>query len=381
MQKVVPGLLLLMVCCVEPVEIKSDTYQKLLVVEGYLSGQAKQHRILISNTSLINENKFIPEEGALVTIRENNGGLVTLTEGEPGAYYTPIYAGAPGKTYQLSIETSDGKKYRSDEVAFRTTPEIKNIYAEYYNDRGDDNGIAIYLDTEDPSNSTRYYRWEFEETYEIKTPFPSNFEWLGGNEVVFRNQPVDHCWATDSSQNIIVATTTNLQSDKVTRKLLTFIPATSYVMRIKYSLLVRQYALDPTAYLFWKMIHDVNETQGSLFDIQTGAVPGNIRSEEDPDELALGYFEAGSVVEKRVFFTPSDFSAGGYKPPKYLTACLEYIPVEILSDKIGAYMEKNHETMEISEAAGAGVVTFTILPKYCCNCTGKGTNIRPSFWR
>ena len=375
-------MLLLMVCCIEPIEIESDTYDKLLVVEGRLSGEAKQHKILLSSTSRINDRQVIPEEGASLTIRENNGGIVTLTENEPGAYYTPIFAGSPGKSYQLLIETKDGTRYISEEVSFKSTPEIKNIYAEYFNDRGyEDNGVAIYLDTEDPSGRTRYYRWEFEETYEIETPFPSNFVWLGGNEVVFRDDPVDHCWATDVSQKILTATTANLQSDKITKQQLTFIPATSHVMRIKYSLLVRQYAMDEKAYLFWKMMHDVNETQGSLFDIQTGAVWGNIRADDDSQALALGYFEAAGVSEKRVFFSPADFAASGYKAPKYLTYCLEYVPVEIQSDKIGAYMEKNHETMEISEATGAGVVTLHLLPKYCCNCTDKGTNVRPSFWR
>jgi hypothetical protein len=151
-------------------------------------------------------------------------------------------------------------------------------------------------------------------------------------------------------------------------------------MRIKYSLLVRQYALDETSYIFWKMIHDVNETQGSLFDIQTGAVRGNIRSEVNPDEMVLGYFDAGIVIEKRVFFSPADFAASGYRPPKYLTFCQEYVPVDILIDNIGEYMEKNQETMEISEASGSGSVTLHLLPKYCCNCTDKGTNMKPSVW-
>jgi hypothetical protein len=376
------GLLLVMVCCIEPVEINSETYQKILVVEGHLSGEAKNHKIVLTSTSPINSRQIIPETGASVTIKENNGGVVTLTENEPGVYYTPIYAGSPGKTYQLIIETKDGTPYASEEVKFKPTPEIKNIYAEYFNDRGyEDNGISIYLDTEDPSGQTRYYRWEFEETYEIKTPFPSNFVWVGGNEVVFRDVPVDHCWATDMSQKILVATTANLQSDKITKHPLIYILATSPTMRIKYSLLVRQYALDEKGYLFWKMMHDVNETQGSLFDIQTGAVPGNIRNESNPQALTLGYFDAGDVVDKRVFFTPADFAAAGYKAPKYLTYCNEYVPVEVPSDKIGAYMEKNQEGMEISETTGAGAVTIFLLPKYCCNCTDKGTNVMPPFWQ
>ena len=371
-----------MVCCIEPVEIDSVTYEKLLIVEGYLTGEAKNHKILLSSTSRINDRQRIAEEGASVSLQDNEGGIVTLTENEPGVYYTPFYAGSPGKSYQLFIQTEDGRKYTSAQVKFKNTPEIQNIYGEYIGDRGDEgNGIAIYLDAEDPSGLTRFYRWELEETYEIKTPFPSNFIWIGGNNVIFRDQPVDNCWATDTSQNIMVATTANLQFDKITKHTLRFIPATSPVMRIKYSLLVRQYALDETSYLFWKMIHDVNETQGSLFDVQTGAVRGNIQSDLNPDEMVLGYFDAGVVAEKRVFFSPGDFTPSGYKVPKYLTVCSEYVPVEVSINDIGAYMEKNQEAMEISESTGFGAVTLHILPKYCCNCTDKGTNVKPSFWK
>ncbi len=376
------GVLMLMVCCIEPVDIKSETYDKILVVEGHLSGDTKQHKFFLSSTAPINDKEVIAEEGASLSIHDSDGGVVTLFENEPGVYYTPIYAGAPGKKYQLFIETRDGKRYTSSEVEFKNTPDIGNIYAQYYNDRGfDDNGIGIYLDTEDPSGSTKFYRWEFEQTYEIKTPFPSNFVWLGGNQVVFRDVPIDHCWATDTSQNVLVASTASLQQDRITRYPLAYIPATSELMRIKYSILVRQYALDETGYLFWKMLRDVNQTQGSLFDIQVGTVRGNIRADDDPDELVLGYFDAGKVSERRVFFTPSDFIKDGYKIPKYLSACLEYVPTEIPQDQIGAYMEKNKDTMLISEATGFGNVTFSLLPKYCCDCTNKGTNTRPSFWQ
>ena len=53
------GLMLLMVCCIEPVEIKSVTYDKVLIVEGYLSGEAKHHKILLSNTSRINDRRSL----------------------------------------------------------------------------------------------------------------------------------------------------------------------------------------------------------------------------------------------------------------------------------------------------------------------------------
>ncbi len=146
-------------------------------------------------------------------------------------------------------------------------------------------------------------------------------------------------------------TTNGLGKSKVTAQLVQSLPGYSINMRIQYSILIRQFSLSKEAYLYWKALKDVNETQGSLYDRQPGSIRGNIKSLTD-NELVLGYFDAGVVSEKRAFFSPDDFSKSGYRAPKFLTSCDNYVPVEVLLSGIGAYYAKNGQGLLISEAVG-----------------------------
>src|SRR5204863_9995554 len=100
----------------------------------------------------------------------------SLTERAPGVYVTPLMQGIVGKTYQLFITTKGGRQLLSEEVTLRDNPEIKNLYASYSpqvaNNTG---GFQIFLDTEDSTAQAHFYRWEYEETWELRTPFESNY--------------------------------------------------------------------------------------------------------------------------------------------------------------------------------------------------------------
>ncbi len=376
------SILIAMACCVEPFDIQSVGYEDTLVVEGFISTELKQHRVTLAHTSQVNQREFIGEAGAEVTIKDQNGTILSLSEEKAGIYLTPKIAGVIGNTYTLNFTTKKGKQFTSSEVTLKNTPAITNIYATFSPDLpiGEGTGgIQIFLDTEDATNQTKYYRWEFKETYEIKTPFPSAFVWLGGNNVVFRDLPVDRCWGNDSSKNTLIHATEGLAESKVKAQVIQTIPGYSPNMRIRYSILVRQFSLSREAYQYWKDLKDQNEGQGSLYDRQPGTIRGNITSLSD-DQIVLGFFDASVISEKRVFFAPSYFADAGYKAPKFLTSCENFTPVEVLVSKIGDYYTRNGQGLIISEAVGTGDPTLFLRPKYCCDCTNLGSNKKPSFW-
>jgi len=366
--------------CVEPYPLTSIDYNELLVVEGFITDELKQHKVVLSRTSRLNNIEFKPEQGATVKIQVNNNFTITLTEESPGIYQTPQYSGTIGTVYKLFITTSDNLSYVSKEVKLKPTPVIEKVYAKYpvFNSSGE-RGVQIYLDTEDPENQTRFYRWEYEETYEIKTPYPSKFVWLGGNNITFRVQAVDNCWASDTSSNVLIRTTKNLVNDRVIGFPVKFISSESPELIIKYSILVKQYALTEEAYLFWKQLQNVNETQGSLFDIQPGDVNGNINSLDNKNKV-LGYFDAASTSSNRSFFTAQDFEESGYNAPQFLQSCIETDPVEVPIEQLGATMEIYQKSLAIYEALGAGPSSVLLLRIPCCDCTSKGTNVKPAFW-
>ena len=374
-------LFLLLIGCVDPYSIKSVSYEPSLVVEGNITTEFKEHRVVLSRAAPIGQAQFIPETGAQVSLKVGSGFL-NMQEISPGVYVTPPLAGVIGTAYSLHINTSNGQEVVSEEVVLRSTPDIKDIYATYSTDLrvGDKTGgIQILLDTEDPTGTTRYFRWEYEQTWEIQTPFESNFIWIGGNNVVFRSVPVSNCYASDSSNRVIINSTRGLAADKVVGQLIQTLPAEGPYLSVKYSILVRQRSLSETGYFYWQALEKTNQSQGTLYDTQPGTVQGNLSSVTG-DGVVLGYFDASAVKEMRVFFSPRDFRDKGFVPLGFEDYCNFLTAAQVPQSGIGNFLSAN-PGLEIIGATGFGDPTLFLLPAACCDCTAIGTNIKPAFWQ
>ncbi len=376
-------ILALIMSCVDPVPISSLQYDEVLVIEGYVSSDFKQQKILLSKTSPINQLKVIPESGASITITDDQGNTMAASESDAGTYLTLPFAGIVGTTYQLHVTTQNGKQYDSEPIILKDVPDIGAIYGVYPSPEPyASSGIQLYIDSPDPSRLTKFYRWEYEDTYEIKAPLESRFEWLGGNNVNVRSIPVDRCWHSDTSKVTLIKDNSHFDDTGVSRFPIKFIPSDARDMVVKFSILVRQYALDEKMYRYWEQLKKINETQGSLFDVQPGTIKGNIHSVSDPNETVLGYFDAGVIKSKRVFFEPREFVSTGFQPVDYFGVCNNINPAQVKFDELGAYMQRNFLTMEIVSAGAddKGNPFYIIWPKTCCDCTREGTNIMPDFW-
>ena len=92
------------VACTEKIDIElNDTYTRL-VVEAYITDEAKNHIVKLTKTSDYFYNKPAPVvEGAKITIADGQN-ILNLTETKPGIYKTEKIAGEIGKTYTLNIE-------------------------------------------------------------------------------------------------------------------------------------------------------------------------------------------------------------------------------------------------------------------------------------
>lgn len=375
--------LFLFCACVDPFTLKSIKFQGQLVVDGFITTQQKQHEVKLSRTSPINKSEFVAESNAQVKLKIGNG-FVTLSEAKPGVYLTPPVAGTVGVSYKLFITTLAGKQYESQEVILKDTPSIKKVYAEFSSSVPSLNGasgVQIFLDTEDVASKSLYYRWEYVETWEVQTPFESNFVWTGGNNVQFRSPSVSTCYPSDTSTNIIVRSTLGQVNSNVKKQGIRVIPADGQFLAIRYSILVRQYVLSEEGYRYWETLRKVNQTQGTLYDTQPGKVIGNVISVSDPEESVLGYFDASAVQESRVFFAPRDFREFGFVPTEFYKFCSFITPLQIPDTRIGEFLSRpENKGLEIIGTVGFGPSTIFLMPKSCCNCTDIGTNKKPSFW-
>jgi hypothetical protein len=365
---------------VEDFDLANISYTGALVVEGHISNLERQQQIKLSRTAQLNDRKFIAESGADVSVENESGEKIQFNEIKPGIYESLSFAGDVGEGYTLSITTSNGRKYKSQQVVLKDVPPIGKIYAEFVTTP--ERGIQISVDTEDPLNNTKYYRWDYIETYEIHTPFPSNY-WVppGTDSAVWRYDRVDMCWANDTLREVLTKSTRTQAKDKIIAFPLKFIPEDSYIFRIKYSMLIQQYALSEQAFNYWENTRIFNETQGSLADVQPGTITSNIIGVTDPSETVLGYFDASAISEQRVFFNYEDFKDDGYERPEFRSSCYELIPIFIVVTEIGPYMAEHDDEYAIWDAVGFWPFGHVeLLPKSCCDCSDMGTTVKPSFW-
>lgn len=99
--------LLFLVQCTEKIDIKLDTNQPRLVVEGMITNEDTLQTIRLSTTTDYSFKQVAPAVSQAKVTINNETSIVTLIEKpvNSGIYVTPAnYIGIPGKKYTLNIE-------------------------------------------------------------------------------------------------------------------------------------------------------------------------------------------------------------------------------------------------------------------------------------
>ena len=378
-------LLFAVVCatCVEPYTPEVDKYEEVVVIDGFISDAPPPYTIRISRSFHYDDPFGSPEKEATVYIWDDRGNSVRCYEESPGVYKSADmdFRGEIGRMYRLHVYTRDQQVYESDFVELKAVPGIERLYAEFEElaeAGGVQPGFQIYVDSQDPDRNTRFYRYEYEETWEFQVPYPSVFEYE--NHVLFdRTEDVSTCWKTESSTRIMTFSTERLDADIIKAFPITFVPTDQNKLRIKYSILVRQYAMSQEAYQFWEQLKGTNQNTGTLFDPQPMQITSNFYHIEDSEVPVIGFFEASAVSERRIFLTRGDVPQGipvpgGFDYCKYLYLVIEMTRVNRYGDR--QYCIVNRDATE-TVFFGYGI----IREHACCDCTESGYNTRPDYWK
>lgn len=370
------SLLLLTARCVDPYrppEIAAPN--QYLVVDGFLNGGTGTSVIRLSRTqNLTASTKPLTEAKATVQAEGSTGEKFSFVE-SPAGTYTLASATLPiGKAYRVRIKTQVGSEYLSDPITIKQTPKMDSISWAVQND-----GLQIYVNTHDATNKTRYYRWEYEDTYEIRTPYESPFDYVNGQVVNRTSPPVNHCWRTQASTSIVLGTSARLTQDVLKQAPLLFIPGSSPKLWIKYSLMVKQYAQSQEAYAYWENLQKTTEQLGSLFDPLPSQIGSNLHSLTNPTEPVLGFLDGFTTEQVRVFINrPLNLSYNllrtGYEYCKLDTVPIPGLPPQPLS----AYLGPGGGYIAIVELKPG--VMYMATGTHCADCRDVGTTTRPSFW-
>ena len=289
----------------------------------------------------------------------------------PGVYTSPPLNLDITQNYSLAITTTDNRKYASDPVICRQTPPIDSLWWE---EPGD---FTVYVNTHDPANNIHYYRWDYTETYENDAQLQT--AWGENNHLIYAVDSSNQrfkCYSSAHSTNIMVNTSANLGQDMIQRFPVEVVPNGDPRINLKYSVLVRQYALTEDAYNYWSLAQKTSQRLGTLFDLQPSQLVGNIHCLTNPGEPVIGFMSASTIQQQRIFVFQSDLLNWIHNPPVYQCDTLE-IPTNGMDYRIYDYPDSNYAPYYFN-----GPTVLVLATRKCLDCLLFGqTNQAPPYWR
>ncbi|MEZ2339065.1 DUF4249 domain-containing protein [Mucilaginibacter sp. RCC_168] len=361
-----------------PAIVSSDNHY--LVVEGVINSGNDSTIINLSRTVKLSEDVStqIVTNYTVVIEGEQGGNYALQSEGNGRYDIGPMHLDA-SKKYRLHITTPEGKQYVSDYVEVKQTPPIDSIGFTPKN-----NYLQIYANTHDATNNTRYYRWDYSEAWRFHTKFQSSFIVDGGAVRGRRaDESIYYCYASDKSSNIVLGSSEKLTQDVIFQTPINTIASNSEKLELRYSILLKQYALTKDGYQFWENMKKNTEQLGSIFDAQPTQLQGNIHNMSDPTEPVIGYVSVTNVQSKRIYINKGQLPNDWIE--KYPYDCGMADSAFFSHPKTGS----NDVLYYIIQGGGIavdaiygpfGILGYTYSSSGCTDCTIRGKVKKPSFW-
>ena len=355
----------------EPPVIKGTT--NFLVVDGSIGcGNNAVTTITLSRSKALGDSiLFSPELHAVVTVEQEGGNSFNVAEQARGIYRSQHLNLDADKKYRLKITTAGNREYVSGYTAGKISPPIDSLS---WKQEGD---VTISVHTHDPLNNTRYYRWDYIETWNYASIYSGAYG--VNNGLIFvkdSTTQTDSCWRTGNSTNIILGSSIALSEDVISDLPVALIPQHDERISKGYSILVTQYAISEDAFRYLQLIQKNTQQLGTLFDAQPSQLKGNIQSAADPDEPVIGFITASTATEKRIFIRNRQLTDWHYAPNlQYCGSILTILqnPVNYL---IWDYADPSFGPYYFITGGG-----IAITKKACLECTEQGgTNVKPAFW-
>ena len=395
-------LLIMLFGCTEPYLLQTSDFEEALVIEATITNELKKQQIKLSKTYRLEESGPTFVENADITVEDNLGNIYHFIEGDEVYESENEFEAIPGRTYKLTIVTN-GKVYTSTQETLTTVNPIEDVEVR---DLTIDNirGAEIRVKSFDPASNSKYYRYEFEETYKIIAPkwqphtvtVDPLFNAEGKKDLIYtpRTYEARTCYSSVKSNELLLHTTTNLSEDRVDFKV-RFIPVDNPIIMHRYSILVKQYIQNLESYTYYNTLKTISGSDGILSQNQPGFFSGNITCTSNPNEKVVGFFDVSSVSSQRIFFNFVDLFPDTPKP-NYFYDCYDNCTEsdQLLCPGVYNYCFdissgstcKGHLVESILNATPQTLLFFWepnpiyLVPQPCGDCTTFSSNVVPPFW-
>lgn len=292
-------LLILTASCVSELVLPIRQTERRLVVEGLVTDSAPPW-VRLTYSGQYNSNNPAPPElvinDALVAIQDQEGHRVRLVpDPDRPAYYILADSNVVGQTnhvYTLLVTLPDGTRYASKPERLNPVPSLDPLQAQYrrgLSELGQPDYYDILIDTQDPPQAGNYYRW---------STLAYLWRWVK-YDPNHNSDPlcVCSCWVPYFGPPTEVLSDALINGKRISNRLVYSSPI--YSVGAQY-VQVQQYSLTRAAYQYWTLFEQQRTRTGSLFDPQPASIEGNVRAVDDTTQLALGFFGASAVSQRRL---------------------------------------------------------------------------------
>lgn len=308
-------VIILLNSCIEQVDLDVEREEELLVVEGGITTIRGPHNIRLTRSARFGDvfqSQIIPVRDAQVSIRDQDGNVIFLTEvDEFGNYQTSeSFQAINGNSYTLLIELVDGTRFQSLPECVIETPDIDSISFAYETIPTSDplnpiEGVRIFVSVQDPFEEENYYRWSINGLHEVIANPELHLDTFGEPAPL---ECCDLCYREEEPDNSIsILDDSDVNGGLITRNI-GFIEDDGIRFRGLYQLTVTQQSLNLESFRFLDLLNEQLSIDGDIFDPPPSTLRGNIINLNNPDELVIGYFFASDVIQDSVFIAPADLN-------------------------------------------------------------------------
>lgn len=388
--------------CTTPYNYQANGFEDVIVIAATITNEYKFQEIKISRTYTLEESAPKFETEAVVYVTDDANNRYEFEEGDASYVSATQFQASPERQYQLHVLTKNGKSYVSSIEKLTTQTPLESIEAKAVT-RNNVLGVEITANSSDPTNTSKYYRYEYEETSKIVVPKWTSTKAVANmfsagskpkGEIIFTQRTTEarFCFSSQKSNNILLTSTNNLSADKVINFPLRFISSTDTYIRNRYSILVKQYVQSLASYTYYATLKSISNSGNLLSQTQPGFFSGNIKSVDNPREKVIGFFDVSSYSEKRLFFNFVDIFPKE-KIPEYQYYCPDENQIMQGAPELYYYnycftddpLCKGNEILDFISTNSkvyysSKETVYLLYPIQCGDCSVFSSNIKPSFW-
>lgn len=378
------------VSCIYPFEADMNTRPEESIV---ISGD-----IIPGGITVVNVSRLSPLSEMLEPVeRFPSASVCVEISGAPdikakylgmGVYEIDTRSVASDAECRLRVNIQGGKIYVSSWMTSLPAPDINSIDLSV-----SDRTVALELTLTGRSDATRYYRWDFDETWEIVADFVPTHMFVADVDPkdaenprkIYRERAKDekykYCWLSESGKEYTLGSTIALSSNKITRQRFHTVGRSDRRMQRLYSVNVMARSLSADAYGFLENLQKNSNIGGSLFTPVPSEVRGNIRCVSDTSEFVYGFVSVTALSTKR-FFLGSEFTQ--YYIPAERVENLLYLPdpdEDGRHDFIGHYLMGDRPVQLLDGQTVPTTSNMQWAPGRCTDCRlSGGSKVKPDYW-